>query len=109
MNALAQIALRKAMLTLGTLPSMGQPITLLWTVMSNVYLWGGLSCYAISVLLWLAVLTSNQVSVAYPMISIGYVIAVVFSFLLLGEAIPLARLIGIAVICLGVVLVSRTA
>ncbi|WP_352907458.1 EamA family transporter [Mesorhizobium sp. M0816] len=98
-----------AMLTLGTLPSIGQPITLLWTVLSNFYLWTGLSCYAISVLLWLAVLSSNQVSVAYPMLSIGYVIAVLFSFLLLGEAIPLARLVGIALICLGTVLISRTA
>jgi len=76
--------------------------------MSSVYLWCGLSFYAISVLLWLAVLSSNQVSVAYPMLSIGYVIAVIFSFLLRGEAIPLVRLVGIAVICLGVVLISRT-
>jgi len=108
MNALAQIALRKAMLTLGALPSMDQPITLIWTVMSNVYLLCGLSLYLISIGSWLTVLSSTQVSVAYPMLSIGYVIAAVFSFLLLGEAMSLTRLLGIAVICLGVILISRT-
>jgi drug/metabolite transporter (DMT)-like permease len=43
------------------------------------------------------------------MLSIGYVIAAVFSFLLLGEAIPPMRVAGIALICVGVVCVSRTA
>ncbi|MDW9589645.1 EamA family transporter [Sinorhizobium meliloti] len=108
MNALAQIALRKAMLTLGTLPPTGQPLTLPWTFISNVYLWCGLSAYAISVFLWLAVLSRNQVSAVYPMLSIGYVIAIVFGFLLLGEAISLTRMVGIAVICVGVFLIGRT-
>jgi multidrug transporter EmrE-like cation transporter len=109
MNAGAQIALRKAMLTLGAIPSISEPLAFLWTFVRNVYLWGGLSFYAVSILLWLAVLSSNQVSVAYPMLSIGYVIAALFSFLLLGEAIPPMRLAGIALICAGVVCVSRTA
>jgi multidrug transporter EmrE-like cation transporter len=109
MNAGAQIALRKAMLTLGAIPSISEPLAFLWTFVRNIYLWGGLSFYAVSILLWLAVLSSNQVSVAYPMLSIGYVIAAAFSFLLLGEAIPPMRLVGIALICAGVVCVSRTA
>ncbi|MCK1574630.1 EamA family transporter [Bradyrhizobium sp. 174] len=77
--------------------------------MSNVYLWGGFACYAIGILLWLAVLSTNQVSVAYPMLSIGCVIAVVFSFLLLGEVIPFVRLVGIALICAGTILIGCTA
>jgi multidrug transporter EmrE-like cation transporter len=109
LNAVAQIALRKAMLTLGTLPSVSEPVAFLWTFMRNVYLWGGLACYAISIVLWLAVLSSNQVSVAYPMLSIGYLIAALLSFLILGETIPPVRLGGIALICVGVILVTRTA
>ncbi|MGY8681744.1 transporter [Bradyrhizobium sp. UFLA05-153] len=105
-NALAQIALRKAMMTLGTSPSIDAPLALIWIFM--VYLCGGLACYAISIISWLAVLSSNQVSVAYPMLSIGYVIAIVFSFVLLGEAIPIARLVGIGLICVGVVLIGRS-
>lgn len=109
LNATAQIFLRKAMLIVGTIPSFGEPLTLLWTFMRNIYLWGGLACYAASIVLWLAVLSSNQVSVAYPMLSIGYVIAAILSFLLLGEQLPLVRIGGIALICAGVILITRTA
>ncbi|UQR61348.1 EamA family transporter [Bradyrhizobium sp. C-145] len=108
-NAFAQIALRKAMLTIGRIPSIGEPKAFAWTLVSNVYLWGGLVCCAISILSWLAVLSMHQVSVAYPMLSIGYVIAAIFGFLILGETIPPARLAGIALICAGVVLIGRTA
>ncbi|MCA1379006.1 EamA family transporter [Bradyrhizobium sp. IC4060] len=104
---MAQIILRKAMLMLGTSPSIDTPLAVFWIFM--VYLCAGLACYAIGIFLWLAVLSSNEVSVAYPMLAMGYVIAVVFSSLLLGETLPLARVVGIGLICVGVLLISRTA
>lgn len=109
LNAIAQVALRKAMITLATFPPVGGTPVFVWRLLNNVYLWGGLGCYAIGILLWLAVLSSNEVSVAYPMLSIGYVIAIVLSFILLGEGIPPTRLVGIALICVGVVLITRMA
>ncbi|AMA60022.1 EamA family transporter [Bradyrhizobium sp. CCGE-LA001] len=108
LNALAQVALRKAMLTLGPILSIGEPLACLRMIVSNVYLWSGLACYFVGIIFWLAVLSSHQVSVAYPMLSMGYVIAAVFGVLLLGEEIPLARLVGIAFICVGVSIISRT-
>lgn len=108
LNALAQIALRKAMLTIGAIPSLGEPMAFILTFLRNVYLWGGMACYALSIALWLAVLSTTQVTVAYPMLSIGYVIAAVLSFFILGEMIPPFRLAGIALICVGVILISRT-
>jgi len=109
LNALAQIALRKAMLTIGTIPSPTDPIAFILTFLRNVYLWGGVACYAFSIALWLAVLSTTQVTVAYPLLSIGYVIAAVLSFFILGEMIPPVRLAGIGLICIGVILISRTA
>lgn len=109
LNALAQIALRKAMLTIGTIPSPGEPIAFILTFLRNVYLWGGVACYVFSIALWLAVLSTTQVTVAYPLLSIGYIIAAILSFFILGEMIPPIRIVGIALICVGVVLISRTA
>ena len=109
LNALAQIALRKAMLTIGTIPSLSEPLIFIFTFLRNVYLWGGMACYALSIALWLAVLSTTQVTVAYPMLSIGYVIAAILSFFILGEMIPPVRIAGIALICVGVILISRTA
>ncbi len=57
---------------------------------------------------WLAVLSRVDLSFAYPLLALGYVVTALLSRLLFDEAISPARWAGIAVICLGVVLVSRT-
>jgi multidrug transporter EmrE-like cation transporter len=108
-NAFAQIVLRKAMLNLGAVPSISEPLALLWAFLSNAYLWTGVVCYVLSLGLWLAVLSSVQVSVAYPLLSIGYVIAAVLGYFFLGETVSLVRSGGIVLICIGVALVSSTA
>jgi len=48
------------------------------------------------------------VSVAYPMLSIGYVVVAAVSVLWLGEILSPTKAVGIALICVGVVLVSRS-
>ena len=108
LNALAQIALRKAMLVAGTLPPIGEPIALGMALITNVWLWAGMVCYALSIGLWLAVLAKVEVSAAYPMLSIGYVIAAVIGLTFLGEAVSAGRWAGIAMICAGVFVVART-
>ena len=109
LNALAQIVLRKAMLSVRAIPPLSEPVAFALAYLKNLYLWTGFSCYAVSIVLWLAVLSTNQVSVAYPMVAVGYVIVTALSFFVLGEAIPVIRLFGIAMICIGVLLVVRAA
>lgn len=109
LNALAQVVLRKAMLAAGSLPPFSEPVQLGLALIGNVWLWAGMACYALSIGLWLVVLARVQVSAAYPMLSIGYVIAAVLGVAFLGETVGIARMAGIALICLGVVLVARSA
>lgn len=68
----------------------------------------GLFLYALSFVLWLVVLSRLEVSLAYPLLSIGYIIMPFVSYLFLGEALPISRLLGICVIIVGVFLVSRS-
>lgn len=70
--------------------------------------WGGMVCYAASVCVWLAALSKAPVSTAYPMLSLGYVVVAGVSVLWLGETLSSAKVLGIALICVGVVLVSRS-
>jgi len=84
------------------------PLRLAIHLFSNPYLWSGLCCYALSIGLWLAVLSKVQVSLAYPMLSVGYIIAAVLGYVFLHESLSPHRMLGIGVICLGVVLISRT-
>ena len=68
----------------------------------------GLACYGISVLVWMAVLSRVEVSVAYPMVSIGYIIVGVAGWYFFGESLSTLRVAGIFVIFLGVYMVSST-
>ena len=70
--------------------------------------WAGMFCYGASLCVWLAALAKAPVSVAYPMLSLGYVAVAWASVLWLGESLSAAKLLGIALICVGVVLVSRS-
>ena len=69
---------------------------------------GGTGCYALSLVLWVMALSRTEVSVMYPMVSIGFALNALLAWWLLGEALSLQRIAGIAVIMVGVVLVARS-
>ena len=69
---------------------------------------GGLACYVISVVVWVIALSRVPVSIAYPMLSIGYVVNAVAAWYLLGEILTPMRLTGIGIIIVGVSLVARS-
>lgn len=108
-NAMAQVLLRKAMLTAAPLPSLDAPVQLALHLAGNLYLWGGLVCFAGSILVWLGVLSRIPVSVAYPMASLGYIVAAVGGAVFLGEVITLWRALGLLLICAGVFVVAQSA
>lgn len=70
--------------------------------------WTGMMCYAVSVGVWVAALSKAPVSTAYPMLSLGYVVVAAISVGWLGETLTPGKVLGIALICAGVVLVSRS-
>lgn len=78
------------------------------TLGSSAAFWAGMLCYATSVCVWLAALSKAPVSTAYPMLSLGYVAVAAVSALWLGETLSPAKVLGIALICAGVALVSRS-
>ncbi|HZQ71781.1 MAG TPA: SMR family transporter [Burkholderiales bacterium] len=69
---------------------------------------GGLACYVVSVAVWLVALSRVPVSIAYPMLSIGYVVNAFAAWYLLGETLSPMRLAGIGIIVLGVFIVARS-
>lgn len=69
---------------------------------------GGLACYVVSVAVWIVGLSRVEVSIAYPMLSVGYVVNAVAAWYLFGESFTAQKLIGIAFIICGVYLVARS-
>ncbi len=69
---------------------------------------GGLACYVVSVVVWIMALSRVEVSIAYPLLSLGYVVNAVAAHYLFGEAVTPLRVAGIFVIIVGVVMVARS-
>jgi multidrug transporter EmrE-like cation transporter len=69
---------------------------------------GGLACYVVSVVVWILALSRVPVSVAYPMLSIGYIVNALAAWALFGESLGAQKLVGIAFIVCGVFLVARS-
>ena len=105
LNCTAQLCIRKGMLLVGE-TGMSNMITNLGVMVTNIWLWGAMICYALSILLWMAVLSKVEVSFAYPFLSIGYVVAAVVGYYFFGESLSVIRIVGIVIICIGVYLTS---
>lgn len=108
LNACAQLLLKAGTNAIGHIEFSGNG---LWTaapkLLFEVHILAGLACYAISVVVWIGALSRTPVSVAYPMLSIGYIVNALAAWYLFSEALTPARVAGIAVIIVGVVLITR--
>jgi len=103
-----QLFLRKGMLDVGEVSFSLQS---LWKTLgetaSNGYVIMGFILFALGAIFWLVILSKVEVSYAYPIGSLGYILLLFASWLFLGEAIPLSRWIGVFVICLGIFFITR--
>jgi multidrug transporter EmrE-like cation transporter len=79
-----------------------------WQLATEPHIVGGLTCYVISVVVWIMALSRVEVSIAYPMLSIGYVVNAIAAWYLFGEALSVTRLVGIGIIIVGVYIVARS-
>lgn len=68
----------------------------------------GFALYFLSALLWISILSKAELSWAFPILSLSYVLTAILSPILLNESFSAQRFAGIIVICFGVFLVGRT-
>ncbi|RYY94634.1 MAG: 4-amino-4-deoxy-L-arabinose transferase [Comamonadaceae bacterium] len=110
LNSAAQLMLKAGAKTLGVV-SIGSASSLAqaaWGAATQPWIVFGLVCYFVSAALWVVALTKVDVTVAYPMLSMGYVIAAVLAWHFFGESLNAGRVLGIAIILIGVVVLGRS-
>jgi multidrug transporter EmrE-like cation transporter len=109
LNAAAQLLLKAGTNAIGHFDfKLGNIVPIGLKVAMQPHIIGGLSCYVISVVIWILALSRVPVSVAYPMLSIGYVVNAFIAWQWFGEALAAQKLVGIGVIIVGVFLVARS-
>lgn len=70
--------------------------------------WFGLFLFAGSVVLWMLVLASNDLSWGYPILGLSYVLVSLSGWLVFGEQISTMRISGILLVIAGAILVGRS-
>ncbi len=108
LNAAAQIFLKAGTNTLGVVSfSSSDWVGQALRIGTNPHIIGGLFCYAFSLVVWIMALSRVPVSIAYPMLSIGYIVSAIAAYFLFGEALGAVRWLGIGFIIVGVWLITR--
>ena len=109
LNAAAQLLLKAGTNRIGAFSfALENVVPIGVKIASSPHVLAGLSCYAVSVVVWILALSRVQVSIAYPMLSIGYIVNALAAWALFGESLTAQKLVGIGFIVVGVVLVGRS-
>jgi multidrug transporter EmrE-like cation transporter len=110
LNACAQLLLKAGTNALGGAITINAQnwLPMFVKVLTQWPIVAGLACYGISVVVWIIGLSRTDVTVAYPMLSLGYVVSAIGAWLFLGEIVSPQRMLALAVIIVGVVLLARS-
>jgi len=109
LNAVAQLALKASVSDTGIINlDMQSLIASAGSLVANLWLWVGLACYAISVVVWILALSRVDVSIAYPMLSVGYIVNAIAASQLFNEPMGIGKIAGIGIIMLGVYVLARS-
>ena len=101
-----QLLLKQGMLQVGRVGELDRVIPKLMKAFMNPFVIGGIATYGFTTMIWLVILSRVKLSIAYPMISLGYVISIFFAWFFFKESVPKIRVMGAIVICIGVYLVA---
>ncbi len=109
LNAIAQLLLKAGAGSLAQVElRVSNAMAIAGKLVFNVPIIAGLGCYALSVVFWILALARVEVSVAYPMLSLGYVVNALAAWWLFDENLSGTRLAGVGIILVGVWLVARS-
>src|SRR5689334_5744722 len=90
LNAVAQLLLKAGTNVLGVITFTRDNWTeLAWRMATQQYFIAGAGCYVLSLVVWIVGLSRVPVSIAYPLLSIGYVLNALGAYYFLGEALTL--------------------
>jgi len=107
LTAIAQLLLKMGMSSQAIQRAMeSSTASVYWLALASPLIWAGMVCFAASAGLWLLVLGKLDVSMAYPLTALGLVATTLAGIFLLGEIASVAKLIGIALILAGVLVLA---
>jgi multidrug transporter EmrE-like cation transporter len=109
LNATAQLLLKAGTNAVGRFEFVADNLVPMATRLAfEPHILGGMLCYGVSLVVWIMGLSRVEVSIAYPLLSLGYVINAAAAWYLFGESLTAMRMAGIGFIIVGVLLIARS-
>lgn len=110
LSAAGQLTMKIGIGQIGEIVTIQQLLSpsMLFRIFTNPYVITGVSCYAVSVILWLGAMSTLDVSLMYPLASLAYVVVAIIAFIFLKEDITLLRWAGILLVMGGCFLITQT-
>ena len=105
-NAIAQVYLKQGMSGAGVLSSSTPFATFIRYAFSPSVL-AGVAIYVLGMSSYLVVLSKLDVNVAYPVLSLAYVLVALYAVFVMHESFSVYRGTGLVLICLGIWLITK--
>ncbi len=86
----------------------GNPVGSLLGLFRTPWIILGFVCYGIAAILWLDVLSKLDFSMAFPMVSLTYVFAILIGRFIFQETVGLDRIVGVLLILTGLFFIMRS-
>ena len=106
LSALAQTAFKFGVSRVAVTPEMGVIQKALGFLLSP-YVIGGLALYGVGTVLWLFALRQLDLSLAYPFVAMSFIMVMLSGIVFLGEPLQASRVIGMALIVAGLLVMAR--
>ena len=105
LGVVGQLVMKKGMNSIGNIGMKDIISPRIFEILLQKYVFIGLVLYVVGSLIWLVVLSQEELGFVYPLIAIGYVITAILSKLFFNESLTLFRFLGILLIFGGVYLI----
>lgn len=108
LNTSGQFLMKAGVNRIGKISLFNEFFQTFFKAVTNLFVIGGFAIYVVSAGLWIIILSREDLSWAFPLVSLSYVITALAAPKILNEPFSVQRLVGTIVICIGVFLVSKT-
>jgi len=103
-----QIAMKKGTTSIGSLAIEDLLSRKLFSILSQPFVVVGFLIYLVSAGIWIVVLSNAEVSYAYPLVGLAYIVTAALAYVFFGEKLTLFKVLGIMMIVAGAfVVVSK--
>lgn len=109
LSAIAQITLKIGMSSplVQQAISSASSLEIFQSIITNIYIIGGLTLYFTSAAVWLFVLAKVDVSFAYPFVGLGFIVTMLLAYFINGEILSATKVIGTLCIAIGIAIVAQ--